>query len=133
MVSTGLSATLLARIIGGVFAVAGIVGFIPNPLVGNEGIFVTNSAHNIVHLATAALFLVVAVFGDRASVRWMQAFGVVYLLVGVIGLFALGGSTETMLMGVVHINQADNFLHLGLGAGIAAVGFLGPGARPAAA
>lgn len=132
MANSGLSATQIARIIGVVFVVAGIAGYIPNPLVGEDGLFVTNTAHNVVHLATAVLFFVVAVFGDRAAARWMQIFGVVYLLVGVVGLFALGGSTETMLLGLVHINQPDNFLHLGLGAGIAAAGFYAAKARPVA-
>ncbi len=123
MSQTSPSAAGLGRIIGGVFAVAGVVGFIPNPLVGEEGVFVTNGAHNFVHIATAALFFAISMMGDRASMRLMQVFGVVYLLVGIAGFVVLGGASETMLLGVIHINQLDNFLHLGLGLGIAAAGF----------
>ena len=52
----------------------------------------------------------------------MLAFGVVYSLVGLIGFVALGGASEGHLLGIVHINFMDNFLHVGLGLAIAAAG-----------
>ncbi len=106
------------------FALAGVAGFVPNPLVGPNGLFVTNVAHNFVHLLTAGIFAFMATQGDVPARRFMQVFGVVYLLVGVLGFFTLAGSSEGMLLGLIHINQLDNWLHIGLGSAIAAVGFI---------
>ena len=114
----------LAWAFAGAFALATLMGIVPNPLVGADAIFVTNTAHNLVHLFTALGFVAVALRGNRAATGFMLAFGVVYLLVGVYGFVALGGASEGHLLGLIHINFLDNFLHLGLGAGIAAAGFL---------
>lgn len=107
----------------GAFLLATVLGFIPNPLVGDGALFQTNTAHNMVHLATAAGFLVVGLLGNRASTLFMKSFGVVYLLVGVLGFYLLGGASEGHLLGVVHINTLDNYLHLVLGAVILLSGF----------
>ena len=105
------------------FLGATVMGFIPNPLVGEGSLFVTNTAHNLVHLTTAIGFAAVALWGAKPSIRFMQVFGVVYGLVGLIGFIALGSAAETHLLGIVHINFLDNFLHVGLGIAIAAAGW----------
>lgn len=121
---TSLSPSAMAKIFAVAFALAGIAGFIPNPLLGPDGLFVTNVAHNFVHLITAALFWYVATRSESAALTFTRVFGVVYLLVGVLGFIVLGGREQGMLLGLVHINQMDNFLHIGLGAAIGAAGFL---------
>ena len=118
------NATLVAWIFAGAFALTTVIGFVPNPLVGADALFVTNTAHNLVHLLTAVGFGLVAVMGDRASVIFMKVFGVVYCLVGVLGFVVLGSAAEGHLLGLVHINRMDNFLHVGLGLLILAAGFL---------
>jgi hypothetical protein len=107
--------TKLAWIFSAIFLLATIIGFVPNPLVGNDGIFLTNAPHNLVHLATAIGFLIVALMGNTASINFMLGFGVVYLLVGAVGFLVTGFGSEGMLLGIIHINALDNFLHLGLG------------------
>ncbi len=109
-------AVKLAWIFSAAFLSATILGFIPNPIVGKNALFVTNTAHNLVHLLTAIGFLTVALLGNTASINFMKGFGVVYLIVGLMGIFVTGASSEGMLLGVIHINALDNFLHLGLGA-----------------
>ena len=42
---------------GVTFVLAGLLGFIPNPLVAPDGIFAVNTMHNLVHLLTGAAFL----------------------------------------------------------------------------
>ena len=106
------------------FVGATVMGFVPNPLVGEGALFVTNTAHNLVHLATAVGFAAVAIIGNKASTRFMLGFGVVYFLVGLLGFVALGSAPETHLLGVVHINFLDNFLHVGLGIAIAVAGYV---------
>ncbi len=106
------------------FVGATIMGFVPNPLVGEGALFVTNTAHNLVHLLTAIGFAAVALIGNKVSTRFMLAFGVVYFLVGIVGFVALGSAAEMMLLGIVHINFLDNFLHVGLGIAIAIAGYV---------
>ena len=58
------------------FVLPGILGFIPNPVLGPDSLFVTNTAHNLVHLITAVAFLGVSSFlkkrilRSRAQQRW---------------------------------------------------------------
>lgn len=113
----------LAWAFAATFFGATVLSFVPNPLVGEDALFVTNTAHNLVHLATAIGFVVVALLGAKASTRFMQAFGVVYMLTGLIGFVMLGSAAEGHLFHIIHINWLDNFLHVGLGIAIAAAGW----------
>ena len=117
----------LCAAFSGIFLLATVIGFIPNPLVGANAIFETNTAHNLVHLATALGFLIVALTGNRASIHFMLGFGVVYLLVGLVGFGVTGISSGGRLLGFVQINAMDNFLHLGLGAAILVSGLVAKG------
>src|SRR5262249_1651148 len=117
-------AITLAWAFAAAFLGAAVMGFVPNPPVGPHALFVTNSAHNLVHLATAVAFVVVALLGESPSIRFMQAFGLVYLLTGVLGFVMLGSQAEGHLLNLVHINRLDNYLHLGLGIAIASAGWV---------
>jgi hypothetical protein len=118
-----LTATSVGWVFAASFYAAAGIGFIPNPLLGTNGLFVTNTAHNLVHLLTGVGFMLVARAGSKASVLFMQAFGVIYLLTGVIGFLATRHGGEGHLFGLVHLNTLDNFLHLGLGAVIGVAGW----------
>ena len=113
----------IAWTLSGVFALTFLIAFIPNPIVGSEAVFKTNLGHDLVHLLTAIGFVVVAVMGEKASVIFMKSFGLVYIGVAILGFVMLGSTQEGHLLGIIHINAADNFLHLGLGAGIMGLGF----------
>jgi hypothetical protein len=118
-----LTATSVAWVFAASFYAAGVIGFIPNPLLGPHGLFQANAAHNLVHLLTGVGFTVVAFVGPKASVVFMQAFGVIYLLTGVIGFLTTGFGGNGYLLGLVHLNTLDNFLHLGLGVAIGVAGW----------
>ena len=117
-----LTPSRVAFAFAGAFLLATLLGFVPNPLVGPDALFETNTAHNLVHLATAIGFIAFGFAGESASTKFMRVFGVTYLGVGVLGFLTLGEANEGMLLGVVHINALDNYLHLGLGAAILAAG-----------
>ncbi len=106
------------------FAFSGIIGFIPNPIIGPDAVFVTNTAHNLVHLITALGFSIVALMGNTSSIRFMLVFGVTYLIVGLLGFVVTMDNSHGMLLGFIHINSLDNFLHLGLGAVILISGYV---------
>ena len=114
----------LAWLWAAAFAAAGIMGFVPNPLVGPNGLFETNTAHNLVHVITAVGFVAVGLAGPRASTRFMLAFGPIYMLVGVVGFVALAGASQGSLLGIVHLNWLDNYLHVGLGLAIGVSGLV---------
>ena len=118
-----LTATSVAWVFAASFYAAAAIGFIPNPLLGPHGLFQTNTAHNLVHLLTGVGFTIVALAGSKPSVVFMQAFGVIYLLTAVVGFLATGQGGDGHLLGLVHLNTMDNFLHLGLGVVIGAAGW----------
>jgi len=117
-------AVTVAWTLAALFLGTAILGFIPNPLLGQNAFFVTNTAHDFVHLASAIGFAVVAVLGEKVSIRFMQAFGIFHVLIGLIGLMTLNSQTEGYLFNIIHINSFDNFLHLGSGILIAAGGWI---------
>jgi hypothetical protein len=116
-----LTAKTAALIIGIVFIAVGILGFIPNPLVSPTGIFAVNTAHNLVHLVSGIAILAGAYTGIGAALT-LKVFGVIYGLVAILGLVMGGG----MLLGLIHVNTADHWLHVVLSAVILAAGFMLP-------
>jgi hypothetical protein len=103
-------------VLGVVFILVGILGFVNNPVVG---IFAVNSIHNLVHLVSGILAVIFARMSDSAARRFSQVFGIVYLLVAVLG-FIMGPG---LLLGLVELNMADNFLHVVLAAVFLWLGF----------
>jgi hypothetical protein len=105
----------LALTFGAVFVVVGVLGYIPNPLVGPDAYFMTNSAHNLTHLLIGAILLFAGTQSERAAWLSLMTFGAVYLLLAIMGYAAIGAEGHTTLLGVVHINGNDNWLHVLLG------------------
>jgi hypothetical protein len=110
----------LAVIFGIVFVIVGILGFIGTPIVGEEGYFVTDTIHDIVHLLVGVILLVVSTKGEGTSALWLKIFGAVYLL-----LFVNGLIMPDKLLGFVTANGADTWLHLILGIVLLVAGFTG--------
>jgi hypothetical protein len=123
-----INAKTAATVIGAVFILVGILGFIPNPLLSPTGLFQVNTAHNLVHLISGAVLLAGAYTEIGASLT-LKIVGVVYALVAVLG-FVMGGP---MLLGLVAVNHADHFLHVLLAVVILAAGFMLPDDKPAMA
>ncbi len=103
----------LAVLFGIVFVLVGILGFIPNPIVGPMGFFMTDGLHNIVHFVIGVVLLIVAVAAPAKSSTWLTIFGVVYLLLAVLGFITIPGGGA--LLGMVQMNMADHWLHVVLG------------------
>ena len=110
-------------ILGVVLLLVGILGFVLIPNGGLLlGIFATNQAHHVIHLASGILGIAAAAMGWSRT--FCQIFGPVYLLVGVLGLVMVGN--DGMLLGTVHVNMADHFLHFAIGGAATYFGFLAP-------
>ena len=111
---------IVALVIGVVFLLIGILGLIVAPTSGSLLGFDVDLVHNLVHLLTGILGIAAAFTGW--SRLFNQVFGVVYLLVGLAGLIpAL--YFDQRLLGLMHVNAADNVLHLLVGLVAAGVGF----------
>lgn len=106
-------------LLGIVFVLVGVLGFVPNPLISENGFFAVNPAHNAVHLLSGLLLLYGA-FTPALGKTMLRLVGVVYGIVAVWGFFMQGD----MMLGMVHINQADKWLHVALAAVICFLGFV---------
>jgi hypothetical protein len=112
----------VALVFGVSFLAVGVLGFILNPTGGELlGIFAVNVPHNLVHLLFG-IFGIAAVLAGRSRI-YLQGVGVIYLLLTVLGFVPGLFIGDEMLLGLVHINLADNFLHLVLGGAAAFFGF----------
>lgn len=104
----------LVIIFGVALVTAGILGFLPEytPRGNLFGIFKVNAIHNIIHLVSGILALLAGVKNRGAAKTWFIVFGLIYA-----GMAALGfWQGEGNLLGVIANNEADNWLHAGIGA-----------------
>lgn len=113
-------------IIGIIFLAVGFLGFIPNPIIGESenAIFHADTVHNLVHIISGILFVLFGLSSAAKASVFLKVFGIVYLLLGVLGLVNIGTSGMGRLLGFLHVNGADNLLHIGLGVVIFLAGFL---------
>ena len=123
-----MTAKNAAMIIGIIFLAVGALGFIPNPIIANshDAIFHADSVHSIVHIVSGLLFVITAFAMPASAATVLKIFGAVYFLLGVWGMLVIGDEGTTTLMGFLHVNGADNYLHLGLGLVIFLAGMMKP-------
>jgi hypothetical protein len=111
---------LVAILFGITFAAVGILGFVENPIASGVGFFQANRAHNLVHLLTAViLFAGIAKFHGHEKQVVLYT-GYFYGLFAILGFVWPGD----MLLGFIHINEADRWLHVLLALAIMVAGFL---------
>lgn len=122
------NAKTAAMVLGLVFLIVGALGFVPNPIVGPDGIFVVNATHNWIHLASGIVLLIGAYSALGPSLA-LKIIGVTYAIVAVLG-FVMPGD---MLLGMIAMNMADHWLHVVLAIVILYAGFGLPAETSAAA
>lgn len=101
-----------AILFGVVFLLVGVLGFIMNPIVGSVGFFHADTVHNLVHVLSGIVFLIVAFTAPAQASLAMRIFGIVYILVAILGFFVIDASGMGSILGIVGINSADNWLHV---------------------
>jgi hypothetical protein len=121
-----------AMLIGLVFLVVGVLGFIPGittnydelKFAGHDsdaqllGIFDVSILHNIVHLLLGVAGIVLGKTFEGAR-TYLLGGGVIYLAIFAYG--AIWGADEGSA-NFIPMNWADNILHLGLGVGMIGLG-----------
>ena len=126
---------LVAAAVGAVFLLVGVAGFIPGvtthydelTFAGHHsmakllGLFMVSVLHNVVHLlfGVAGLALARTRGGARNFLLWG---GAIYLALWIYGAVI----PEDGAANFVPVNSADNWLHLGLGLGMIALGIFTP-------
>jgi hypothetical protein len=123
----------VALVVGVVFALVGILGFIPGitqhadqlEFAGHHsnalllGVFEVSILHNIVHLLFGVAGIALARSRQGAK-NYLVYGGAVYLVLWLYGLLVGHDSSANF----VPVNNADNWLHLVLGLGMIALGVL---------
>ena len=104
-------------IFGVIFIAVGCLGFIDNPIIADSdtAMFHADKLHSIVHIASGVLFLLFGMAAPGSAGGFLIFFGIVYLALGVIGLIQFGTGGMGKIFGILHVNGADNFLHIALG------------------
>lgn len=103
--------SIFAKILGAVFLLIGILGFIPQTAPDGMllGIFMVDTTHNIIHILSGIVLLAVGLSDNFDLIRRVVlGFAIIYGLVTVLGFLAPDGSE---ILGM-HMNMADNILHL---------------------
>jgi len=122
----GLTINTAATLVGAGFLAIGVLGFIPGitshygqmEFAGHTsdakllGVFEVSILHNIVHLLFGVVGLAAGRSTSLSAQRFLLGGGVVYLVLWVYGL-AVGKEAKANF---VPLNNADNWLHLLLGA-----------------
>jgi hypothetical protein len=119
-------AKTFGMLLGIVFLAVGILGFVPGiTTTGADGmpmllgIFMVNTTHSVVHIASGVVFLLASMSGAGAARLWFQLFGVIYAIVAILGFMTPNG----MLLGLISNNPADTWLHVVLAVAMLAIGF----------
>lgn len=119
-------AKTLCKVGGLIFLILGLVGFATPNLMG----FHLTPIHNIIHIVTGLIALYLGFAGSYAGAKtFCLVFGVVYLLVAIIGFMAPG--TLASILGHAGPMTAadfmpDNVFHLIVGIVFLAVGMMRP-------
>lgn len=103
---------LLAVLFGLTFIVIGIIGFLPDFKTNDLlfGLFKVNPVHNLIHLGTGVIALLCGLGSRKSSKLFFILFGFIYLAIAIYGFY----TGSEMMFDLIAVNQADNFLHLGI-------------------
>jgi hypothetical protein len=134
---TASPARLYCTLVGAVLVIAGIIGFFysagfdtgVNGVAADTdevfGILAVNGWHNLVHIGLGLLALAVA--GSTSGARtYCLAIGLLYVVLAIWGF----ADSDDVILGLIPLNNEDNFLHLILGLTGLAAGAATPAAKP---
>ncbi len=113
----------IAMVFGALFLLIGLLGFVPGITSTDSdgmqlllGLFGVDPIHNAVHIVTGLAGLVAAGVSTKVARAYLIGFGMIYALVALLGFF------DPTLFGLMHVNMADNWLHV-----VLTIGLLGTG------
>jgi len=105
-------AKTVCKILGVVFLLVGLLGFVKPDLLGAH----LSGAHNAVHIVSGAIALYFGFAGTMAAAKgFALVFGVVYLALGILGMALGAGADRMWMLGPLHLGTADHGIHILLG------------------
>ena len=105
-------AKTVCKILGVVFLLVGVLGFVSPTLLGMH----LTLPHNVVHLVSGAIALYLGFAGTLSAAKiFCLVFGVVYLALGILGLAMGTGAERLWEVGPLMFGQADHGVHILLG------------------
>jgi hypothetical protein len=112
----------LGILFGIAFLFGGVLGFVPGVTHDGMyfGLFMVNTQHNILHIASGMIFLIASVAGARPARLWFLIFGAFYAAIAGIG-FVVG---DGMIFGVISNNRYDAWGHAGLALAMLLIGYI---------
>ena len=75
--------------------------------------------HNLLHVLVGAVFIIGAISSETAARRTLQSLSMVGVALAILGFVA----KSNLLLGLVHVNEADKWLHAVLAIVIVAAAF----------
>jgi hypothetical protein len=108
-------AKTICKILGVIFLLVGIAGFAAPTLLGAH----LTPPHNLVHIISGIVALYFGFAGSLGGAKgFCLVFGVVYLALGFLGMFALGDPAMDRIwhIGPLVLGKVDHLIHILLGA-----------------
>ena len=105
-------ARIVCKILGVVFLVLGVAGFVNQGLLGAH----LTPPHNVVHIVSGVIALYFGFAGPLSGAKvFSLVFGVVYLGLGICGMAFGVGADHSWMVGPLHFAQMDHGIHILLG------------------
>jgi len=110
----------LGMIMGSLFLIGGVLAFVPGVTKDGMyfGMFMVNTAHNIMHIVSGAVFLFASSLGAKPARMWFLLFGAIYAALAGIGLVVGDG----LIFGLIMNSPFDSWGHAGLALVMLAIG-----------
>jgi hypothetical protein len=114
----------LGILFGIAFLLGGILGFVPGVTEDGMyfGIFMVNTPHNILHIASGTTFVMASAAGAGPARLWFQIFGTFYAAIAATG-FVVG---DGLIFGLISNNLYDAWGHAALATAMLLIGFAIP-------
>ncbi|HET6853911.1 MAG TPA: DUF4383 domain-containing protein [Pyrinomonadaceae bacterium] len=105
-------AKTVCKILGVLFLLVGLIGFVSPNLLGAH----LTPIHNVIHIVSGAIALYFGFAGTLAGAKTFSlVFGVVYLALGILGMALGTGEQRMWMLGPLHFGNADHGIHVLLG------------------
>jgi hypothetical protein len=105
-------AKTVCKILGVVFLLVGVCGFVKPDLLGAH----LSPAHNAVHILSGVIALYFGFAGTLSAAKTFSLIvGVVYMALGILGMALGTGEGRMWMVGPLHFGQADHGIHILLG------------------
>ena len=105
-------AKTVCKIMGVVFLLVGIAGFVNQGLLGAH----LTPPHNVVHIVSGVIALYFGFAGSLSGAKvFCLVFGFVYLALGICGMAFGTGVDNAWMVGPLHLARVDHGIHMLLG------------------